>query len=104
MVVGKINETKNSTSDMACLASQFPRLVGLAQASQVYRSIPELAKRNPGFTNNGNEVIFATIGNSSCAEGHFFEAVNAIERLQKCQQLFQFGMMDMEFLLQMIYK
>ena len=40
---------KNSTSDMACLASQFPRLVGLAQASQVYRSIPELAKRNPGL-------------------------------------------------------
>tara|TARA_B100000900_G_C20596890_1_gene723810 strand:- start:1734 stop:4157 length:2424 start_codon:yes stop_codon:yes gene_type:complete len=73
---------KNSTSDMACLASQFPRLVGLAQASQVYRSIPELAKRNPGFTNNGNEVIFATIGNSSCAEGHFFEAVNAIGVLQ----------------------
>ena len=27
-------EQKNSTSDMACLASQFPRLVGLAQASQ----------------------------------------------------------------------
>ncbi len=73
---------KNSTSDMACLASQFPRLVGLAQASKVYRSIPELAKRNPGFTNNGNEVIFATIGNSSCAEGHFFEAVNAIGVLQ----------------------
>ena len=73
---------KNSTSDMACLASQFPRLVGLAQASQVYRSIPELAKSKPGFTNNGNEVIFATIGNSSCAEGHFFEAVNAIGVLQ----------------------
>ena len=73
---------KNSTSDMACLASQFPRLVGLAQASQVYRSIPELAKIKPGFTNNGNEVIFATIGNSSCAEGHFFEAVNAIGVLQ----------------------
>ncbi len=73
---------KNSTSDMACLASQFPRLVGLAQASQVYRSIPELAKSKPGFTNNGNEIIFATIGNSSCAEGHFFEAVNAIGVLQ----------------------
>ena len=73
---------KNSTSDMACLASQFPRLVGLAQASQVYRSIPELAKKKPGFTNDGNEVIFATIGNSSCAEGHFFEAVNAIGVLQ----------------------
>jgi pyruvate/2-oxoglutarate/acetoin dehydrogenase E1 component/TPP-dependent pyruvate/acetoin dehydrogenase alpha subunit len=73
---------KNSTSDMACLASQFPRLVGLAQASQVYRDNPKLAKRNPGFTNNGNEIAFATIGNSSCAEGHFWEAVNAIGVLQ----------------------
>ena len=75
-------EQKNSTSDMACLASQFPRLVGLAQASQVYRQIPELAKKNTGFTNNGSEIAFATIGNSSCAEGHFWEAVNAIGVLQ----------------------
>ena len=90
-------EQKNSTSDMACLASQFPRLVGLAQASQVYRNNkPDLAKRNPKFTNNGNEIAFATIGNSSCAEGHFFEAVNAIG-VFKYLQLFQFGMMDMEF-------
>ena len=75
-------EQKNSTSDMACLASQFPRLVGLAQASQVYRDNPDLAKRNPNFTNKGNEIAFATIGNSSCAEGHFWEAVNAIGVLQ----------------------
>ena len=75
-------EQKNSTSDMACLASQFPRLVGLAQASKVYRDNPDLAKRNPGFTSGGNEIAFATIGNSSCAEGHFWEAVNAIGVLQ----------------------
>ena len=73
---------KNSTSDMACLASQFPRLVGLGQASQVYRKIPDLAEKNPGFTDKGNEITFATIGNSSCAEGHFWEAVNAIGVLQ----------------------
>ena len=75
-------QQKNSTSDMACLASQFPRLVGLAQASQVYRKNPDLAKRHSGFTNGGNEIAFATIGNSSCAEGHFWEAVNAIGVLQ----------------------
>ena len=73
---------KNSTSDMACLASQFPRLVGLAQASKVYRENKELASKNSNFTNNGNEIAFATIGNSSCAEGHFWEAVNAIGVLQ----------------------
>tara|TARA_B100001250_G_scaffold42446_1_gene33551 strand:+ start:722 stop:3145 length:2424 start_codon:yes stop_codon:yes gene_type:complete len=75
-------QQKNSTSDMACLASQFPRLVGLAQASQVYRDNPDLARIKPGFTNGGNEIAFATIGNSSCAEGHFWEAVNAIGVLQ----------------------
>ena len=73
---------KNSTSDMACLASQFPRLVGLAQASQIYRNNKDLADKNPNFTNNGSEIAFATIGNSSCAEGHFWEAVNAIGVLQ----------------------
>ena len=73
---------KNSTSDMACLASQFPRLVGLAQASKVYRDNKDLAKLKPGFTDNGSEIAFATIGNSSCAEGHFWEAVNAIGVLQ----------------------
>ena len=69
---------KNSTADMACLASQFPRLVGLAQASKFYRDNKKLAKNKPGFTNNGSEIAFATIGNASCAEGHFWEAVNAI--------------------------
>ena len=75
-------EQKNSTSDMACLASQFPRLVGLAQASKVYRENEALAKNKSKFTSGGDEVAYATIGNSSCAEGHFFEAVNAIGVLQ----------------------
>ena len=72
---------KNSTSDMACLASNFPRLVGLAQASKVYRENKDL-KNTEKFSNNGSEIAFGTIGNSSCAEGHFFEAVNAIGVLQ----------------------
>jgi pyruvate/2-oxoglutarate/acetoin dehydrogenase E1 component/TPP-dependent pyruvate/acetoin dehydrogenase alpha subunit len=75
-------QQKNSTSDMACLTSQFPRLVGLAQASQIYRNNPELAKSKPGFTDGGSEIAFATIGNASCAEGHFWEAINAIGVLQ----------------------
>jgi len=75
-------EQKNSTSDMACLASQFPRLVGLAQASKIYRENKVLAKNKLGFTNGGSEIAFATVGNSTCAEGHFWEAVNAIGVLQ----------------------
>ncbi len=73
---------KNSTADMACLASQFPRLVGLAQASKVYRENKTLANNKSLFTNKGSEIAFATIGNASCAEGHFWEAVNAIGVLQ----------------------
>ena len=72
---------KNSTSDMACLASNFPRLVGLAQASKVYRENKAFLNKT-NFSNNGSEIAFGTIGNSSCAEGHFFEAVNAIGVLQ----------------------
>ena len=75
-------DQKNSTADMACLASQFPRLVGLAQASKVYRENKELANKKEYFTKNGSEIAFATIGNASCAEGHFWEAVNAIGVLQ----------------------
>ena len=74
-------EQKNSTSDMACLASNMPRLVGLAQASKVYRENKDLSQKK-SFSNNGSEIAFGTIGNSSCAEGHFFEAVNAIGVLQ----------------------
>ena len=74
-------EQKNSTSDMACLASNMPRLVGLAQASKVYRQNKDLSEKK-SFSNNGSEIAFGTIGNSSCAEGHFFEAVNAIGVLQ----------------------
>jgi 2-oxoisovalerate dehydrogenase E1 component len=74
-------EQKNSTSDMACLASNMPRLVGLAQASKVYSYNKDLSQKK-SFSNNGSEIAFGTIGNSSCAEGHFFEAVNAIGVLQ----------------------
>ena len=52
---------KNSTSDMACLASNFPRLVGLAQASKVYRENKDLSKKTK-FSNNGSEIAFGTIG------------------------------------------
>ncbi|HEX4496535.1 MAG TPA: thiamine pyrophosphate-dependent enzyme [Thermoanaerobaculia bacterium] len=67
----------NSSSDVSPTGSQMPRLVGLAQASRLYREIPEL-RGMASFSNNGDEVAFGTIGNASCAEGMFWEAVNAI--------------------------
>ena len=70
----------NTASDVSCTAGQIPRLVGLAQASKIYRSLSIPDSEN--FSNNGNEVAWGTIGNASTSEGLFFEAFNAIGVLQ----------------------
>ncbi len=67
----------NVAADVSPTAAQMPRAVGLAYASVVYRNLPELQDAK-AFSNNGNEVTFATIGNASTAEGMFWESVNAI--------------------------
>ncbi|MBP5995150.1 MAG: transketolase [Crocinitomicaceae bacterium] len=75
---------KNSSADISPTAGQMPRLVGLAQASKVYRQ-QEALKSNPDFekfTNGGNEVAFGTIGDASTSEGPFWESINAAGVLQ----------------------
>jgi len=72
-----ISELYNSSADCSPTASQMPRLVGLGYASVLYRNLKELQSFTQ-FSKNGNEVAFGTIGNASCAEGLFFEAINAI--------------------------
>jgi pyruvate/2-oxoglutarate/acetoin dehydrogenase E1 component/TPP-dependent pyruvate/acetoin dehydrogenase alpha subunit len=72
----------NSSADVSPTGSQMPRLVGLAYASRLYRELPELERVAAKFSDGGNEVAFGTIGNASCAEGMFWEAVNAIGVLQ----------------------
>ncbi|MGB1576906.1 MAG: alpha-ketoacid dehydrogenase subunit alpha/beta [Flavobacteriales bacterium] len=67
----------NSSADVSPTGSQMPRLVGLAQASKVYRALPELASTMTGFTNGGNEIAVGTIGDASTSEGMFWEAMNA---------------------------
>ena len=59
----------------------MPRLLGLAQASKIYRKNKSLEDWN-SFSNNGNEVAFGTIGDSSTSEGLFFETINAAGVLQ----------------------
>ena len=75
-------DTKNSSADISPTAGQMPRLLGLAYASKLYRAYPELAEKMSGFTLNGNEVAFGTIGDASTSEGLFFEAINAAGVLQ----------------------
>lgn len=77
-------EQKNSSADISPTAGQMPRLLGLAQASKVYRNNDAL-KNNSDFsffTNGGNEVAFGTIGDASTSEGGFWETLNAAGVLQ----------------------
>ena len=70
-------ERMNSAADVSPTGSQMPRLVGLAYASRLYRELAEL-KRFREFSSNGDEIAFGTIGNASCAEGMFWESINAV--------------------------
>ena len=72
---------KNSSADISPTGAQMPRLLGLAQASKMYRNLSEL-KNHTNFSNNGNEVAWGTIGNASTSEGLFFETINAAGVLQ----------------------
>ncbi|GAA4270363.1 alpha-ketoacid dehydrogenase subunit alpha/beta [Hyunsoonleella aestuarii] len=70
----------NSSADISPTAAQMPRLLGLAQASKIYRNLSEI--NSSKFSVNGNEVAWGTIGNASTSEGLFFETVNAAGVLQ----------------------
>ena len=70
----------NHSADLSPTASQMPRLVGLAQASKIYRNLDVKSMSN--FSSNGNEIAWGTIGNASTSEGVFFEAINAAGVLQ----------------------
>ena len=73
-------DQKNISSDISPTAGQMPRLLGLALASKVYKSVKFQGSEK--FSNNGNEVAFGTIGDASTAEGHFWETLNAACALQ----------------------
>ena len=70
-------EMYNVAADVSPTGTQMPRTVGLAYASVLYRGLEEL-KTYDLFSNGGDEVAWASIGNASTAEGVFWESVNAI--------------------------
>lgn len=74
-------EMKNSSADISPTGGQMPRLLGLAQASKVYKANERLHDRTQ-FSKGGNEVAFGTIGDSSTSEGLFWETMNAAAVLQ----------------------
>ena len=75
-----LTRQKNHSSDISPTAGQMPRLVGLAQASKIYRN--RAIKGGERFSNKGNEIAWGTIGNASTSEGLFLEAINAAGVLQ----------------------
>ena len=75
-----LTQQKNTSPDISCTAGQMPRLLGLAQASKIYRQVEGIDTTN--FSNNGDEVAWGTIGNASTSEGMFFETINAAGVLQ----------------------
>jgi pyruvate/2-oxoglutarate/acetoin dehydrogenase E1 component/TPP-dependent pyruvate/acetoin dehydrogenase alpha subunit len=72
---------KNSSADISPTAGQMPRLLGLAQASKIYRNVSGI-KNATNFSLLGNEIAWGTIGNASTSEGLFFETINAAGVLQ----------------------
>lgn len=76
-----LTQQKNSSADISPTAGQMPRLLGLAQASKIYRNVKEIKAEN-NFSVQGNEVAWGTIGNASTSEGLFFETINAAGVLQ----------------------
>ena len=75
-----LTKIKNISSDISPTAGQMPRLLGLAQASKIFKEIK--FEGSEKFSNNGNEIAFGTIGDASTAEGHFWETLNAACALQ----------------------
>lgn len=71
-------DQKNSSADISPTGGQMPRLLGLAQASKVYKALGI----SNGFSRAGAEVAWGTIGNASSSEGHFWEAMNAAGVMQ----------------------
>ena len=76
-----LTQQKNSSADISPTAGQMPRLLGLAQASKIYRQVKGIPNA-ANFSNEGNEIAWGTIGNASTSEGLFFETINAAGVLQ----------------------
>src|SRR5690554_5921742 len=77
-----LTKQKNSSSDISPTGGQMPRLLGLAQASKIFRQNADLHEDFKTFSDKGNEVAFGTIGDASTSEGLFFETINAAGVLQ----------------------
>ena len=83
-----LKETKNVSADTSCTAGQMSRALGLALASKKFKNIPALSQKPfDQLSENGNEIVFCTIGDGSTSEGIFWETVNAAN-VEKAPMMF----------------
>ena len=71
-----LTQLNNISSDVSCTGGQMARGLGLALASKLFKSGSDFPLKSK-LTNNGNEICFCTIGDSSTSEGAFWETMNA---------------------------
>ena len=71
-----LSQLKNFSAGMAPTAGHFPKALGLAYASKIFRNTPD-DNANNNVKTAGNEVVFCTVGDASTSEGHFWETMNA---------------------------
>ena len=76
-----MTKIKITTTDLSPTAAQMPRIMGLGLASKLFREDKNL-HQFATLSNNGNEIVFGTIGDGSTSEGIFLEAINAMGVLQ----------------------
>ena len=79
----------NISADIAPTAGQMVRGLGMAFASNCFRSSKHKDQLKH-LSNNGKEVCFCTIGDASTSEGHFWEVVNAAGVIQAPLAMFVF--------------
>ncbi len=79
-----LTKQKNTSADISPTSGQMARLLGLAQASNIYRNEKAIKdyKDAEKFSDNGNEIAWGMIGDASTSEGPFWETVNAAGVLQ----------------------
>lgn len=79
-----LTRMKNTSPDISPTAGQMSRLLGLAQASKVYRNHDTLLEQEEfqKFSDQGREIGWGTIGDASTSEGIFWETINAAGVLQ----------------------
>lgn len=79
-----LTKMKNTSPDISPTAGQMARLLGLAQASNIYRNHDNLLEEEEfqKFSDDGNEIAWGTIGDASTSEGVFWETLNAAGVLQ----------------------